>query len=171
MSIISVASGWQHIFAEAVAEAQTLPPEWCFEITQAETVDGALKLSATYVSGDVPLDNYLPPERKLPHPFRSLQRIRETARAKSLVTCECCGWEGRLVGAGQDARVRCVRHEDVVDIEQWEEKRASMTYAFEAEDEVMAHFLRDHGAGLDMMQELQTAPDEDPDERDPASKH
>jgi hypothetical protein len=171
MSEIVVANGWQHILAEAVAEASKLPPEWCFEIEKAETVDGALRLSATYVSGDVPLDDHLPADQKIPHPWRAMMRIRESAREKSLRTCECCGREGRLVGAGDDARVRCIRHEHVVDVEQWEAKRASMTYAFEAEDEVMAHFLRDHDAGLDMMQELQTAPDEDPDERDPASKH
>lgn len=167
MSDISVAHGWHQILDEAVEEASRLPPEWCFEISSAETVDGALKISATYVSGDIPIDDHLPPERKLPHPWRSMMRIREAARAASLVTCECCGREGQLVGAGHDARVRCVRHEYVVDVEQWEEKRASMTYAFEAEDEAMEYFLRDYGAGLELMQGLQR----DPDESDPETKN
>lgn len=115
MSIIPVAQGWQHILDDAVVEASKLPPEWCLEIVKAETVDGALKISATYVSGDTPLDDYLPPERKLPHPYRSFVRIRENARAKSLVTCECCGRVGRLIGAGDDARVRCAAHAYVAD--------------------------------------------------------
>jgi len=171
MSEISVASGWQHILDEAVAKASRLPEEWCFEIVQAETVDGALRLSATYVSGDVPLDDHLPPERKLPHPWRAMTRIRETAREKSLRTCECCGREGRLVSAGQDARVRCVRHEYVVDVAEWEEKRASMRTAFETEEEAVEHFQADYGAGVDMMQELQTAAEQDSSESDPTSKH
>lgn len=115
MSEISVAIGWQHILDEAVAEAAALPPEWCFEIVQAERVDGALKISATYVSGDVPLDDHLPPEKKIPHPWRAIMRIREAARAKSVQTCECCGRMGRMIGAGQDVRVRCAVHADVVD--------------------------------------------------------
>ncbi|ASP98404.1 hypothetical protein GOC53_27940 [Sinorhizobium medicae] len=171
MSIISVASGWQHILNEAVAEAQTLPQEWCFEITQAETVDGGLKLSATYVSGDVPLDDHLPAERKLPHPWRAMMRIRENAKQKSLVTCECCGREGRQIGAGEDARVRCVRHEDVIDVEQWEEKRASMRPMFETEEEAVEHFRQDYGKGVDMMRDLQTAVEQDSGEPDPKSKH
>ncbi len=154
MSEITVASGWKHILDKAVAEASKLPPEWCFEIVQAETVDGALRLSATYVSGDVPLDDHLPPSEKLPHPWRALQRIRETAREKSLVTCECCGREGRLVGAGQDVRVRCIRHEYVVDVAEWEKKRASMRTAFETEEEAVEHLRRDYGAGVDMMRGL-----------------
>ncbi|RVL94710.1 hypothetical protein [Sinorhizobium meliloti] len=171
MSTISVASGWQHILAEAVAEAQTLPPEWCFEIVAAETVDGALKLSAAYVSGDVPLDDHLPADRKIPHPYRAMLRIQEAAWAKSLVTCEVCGREGRLIGAGQDARVRCVRHEDVVDIEQWEEKRAAMRAMFETEEESVEHFRQDYGKGVDMMRHLQTAVEQDSGEPDLTSKH
>ena len=34
MSNISVAHGWQHILAEAVAEAAALPEKWCFEIAK-----------------------------------------------------------------------------------------------------------------------------------------
>ena len=157
---ITVANGWKHILAEAAEEASKLPLEWCLEITQAETVDGALKLSATYISGDIPLDDHLPPDRKLPHPYRSFLRIRETAREKSLRTCECCGREGRLVGAGDQARVRCVRHEYVVNVEQWESAAAGGVM-FESEEEALAHFLRDHGAGLDMMQELQAEENDD----------
>ncbi|TAW73024.1 hypothetical protein ELI16_14300 [Rhizobium ruizarguesonis] len=152
MSNISVANGWKSILAEAVEEASKLPEEWLFEIVSAETVDGALKLSATYNSFDVPLDDYLPPERKLPHPWRSLQRIRETVRAKSLVTCECCGREGQLIDAGERARMRCAAHVDVVDAMAWVPPVGVM---FDTEEEAMAHFLGDYGDGLDMMQELQ----------------
>ncbi len=159
MSVISLAYGWQHILAEAIAEAQALPQEWCFEISKAETVDGTLKLSATYNSFDVPLDDHLPPERKLPHPWRSEMRIREAARARSLQTCECCGREGELVDAGETARVRCVRHEYVVDAVEWGGNPVG--FMFESTDEAMAHFLADYGAGLDMMQDLQAAADED----------
>ncbi|CUW87576.1 hypothetical protein [Agrobacterium genomosp. 2] len=119
MREIIVASGWRHILDEAVAEASRLPPEWCFEISSAETVDGALKLSAAYFSGDIPLDDHLPPEKKIPHPFRAMMRIRETAREKSIQTCECCGRPGQSVGAGDEARVRCPAHEDVVDAVAW----------------------------------------------------
>lgn len=110
MSNISVANGWQHILAEAIEEASKLPDEWLFEIVSAERVDGALKLSATYVSGDIPLDDQLPADRKLPHPWRSMMRIREDARAKSLVTCECCGRAGRLRSNAIPALVRCEEH-------------------------------------------------------------
>lgn len=153
MSNISVAYGWQHILAEAIAEAQALPQEWCFEITQSERVDGALKISATYISGDVPLDDHLPAEKKIPHPWRALQRIREAARARSLQTCECCGREGRLVGVAHDARVRCIRHEHVVEIAEWEAKQASMRTMFGTEEEAVEHFSaglrqgRRHDAG------------------------
>lgn len=159
MSEITVANGWQHILTEAVEEASKLPAEWLFEITAAERVDGALKLSASYNSFDVPLDDHLPPERKLPHPWRSEMRIREKARAKSLVTCECCGREGRLIDAGESARVRCVRHEYVVDVVEWSGNPVG--FLFDSTEEAMAHFLADYGAGLDMMQELQAGSDED----------
>lgn len=152
MTEIIVAHGWQHILDEAVAEAAALPDEWCFEIVKAETVDGALKISATYVSGDVPLDDHLPPEKKIPHPFRAMMRIRETARRKSLVTCECCGRIGKLVGAGDDARVRCAAHVDVEDAMSWQPPKDVM---FETDEEAMAHFLADFGDGLDFMQEMQ----------------
>jgi hypothetical protein len=152
MSNISVAHGWQHILAEAVAEAAALPEKWCFEITAAERVDGALKLSATYVSGDVPLDDHLPADRKLPHPYRSFLRIREAARARSLVTCECCGRPGMLIDVGEAPRVRCVQHEYVVGAAEWSANPVGAM--FETTDEAMAHFLQDYGDGLDMMQEL-----------------
>ncbi|OHV83692.1 hypothetical protein [Rhizobium sp. LCM 4573] len=167
MSVIPVANGWKHILAEVVEEASKLPAEWCFEISMAERVDGALKLSATYVSGDVPLDDHLPPERKLPHPWRSLQRIRETAREKSLATCECCGRPGKLVDAGEHARVRCVRHEYVVDAVEW--SRDPVGFMFESAEEAMAHFLADYGDGIDMMKELQetqASANEDVDDAD-----
>ncbi|MBV2183972.1 MAG: hypothetical protein KUL88_05470 [Rhizobium sp.] len=161
MSEITVAHGWQHILDEAVAEAAALPPEWCFDIVQAERVDGALKISATYVSGDVPLDDHLPPEKKIPHPFRAMMRIRESARAKSLVTCECCGRIGRMIGAGLDARVRCAAHVDVLDAMGWVPPTGAL---FESDAEAMAHFLGDYGDGLDAMHEL--ARDGDEDKRD-----
>lgn len=162
MSKISVADGWQHILAEAVEEAQALPEEWCVEITAAETVDGALKISATYVSGDIPLDDHLPPDRKLPHPWRSMMRIRENARAKSLGTCECCGREGKLIDAGESARVRCERHEYVVDAMEWSGNPVGAL--FDSAEEAMAHFLDDYGAGVDMMRELAAADEDDADE-------
>lgn len=159
MSNISVANGWRHILDAAVDEAKALPEEWCFEITSAETVHGVLKLSATYVSGDVPLDDHLPADRKLPHPYRSFLRIRENARAKSLATCECCGREGKLIDAGAAARVRCVRHEYVVDALEW--SRDPVGFMFDSAEEAMAHFLADYGAGVEMMKDLQAAADED----------
>lgn len=152
MTEIIVARGWQHILDEAVEEAAALPPEWCFEIVRAETVDGALKLSATYVSGDIPLDDHLPPSQKLPHPWRAMMRIRATAREKSLQTCECCGREGQLIDAGERARVRCVRHEDVVDVAEWSGNPVG--FLFDSAEEAMAHLLADYGDGLDMMQAL-----------------
>jgi hypothetical protein len=172
MLTISIAHGWQHILDEAVAEAAALPDEWCFEIVKAETVDGALKISATYVSGDVPLDDHLSPEKKLPHPFRAMMRIREAARQKSVQTCECCGRPGQSVGAGDEARVRCPAHEDVVDAVAWG-GAASDGYMFDTPDEALAHFLSDYGDGLDFMQQ-QVAADEDSDdveEGDPDTRH
>lgn len=158
MSVISVANGWRHILDEAVEEASRLPEEWSFEIVQAETVDGALKLSAAYVSGDIPLDDHLPPEKKIPHPFRAMMRIRETAREKSLVTCECCGRIGRMIGVGDEARVRCSAHEDVVDAMGWSPPEGAL---FASDEEAMAHFLADFGDGLDAMQELSRDGDDD----------
>ena len=139
---ITVANGWQQILAEALAEARGLPPEWCFEIVKAETVDGALKISATYVSGDVPLDDHLPPDRKIPHPWRAMMRIREEAHEKSLGTCECCGRPGTLVGVGDEARVRCRLHEYVLDAVGWS-GTASTGYMFDNPEAAMAHFLKD----------------------------
>lgn len=162
MSVISVAHGWQHILDAAVDEASKLPAEWLFEITAAERVDGGLKISATYISGDVPLDDHLPAEKKIPHPWRALQRIRETARAKSLQTCECCGREGQLVDAGKSARVRCVRHEYVVDAAEWSANPVG--FLFDSAEEALAHFADDYGDGLDMMQEL-ARKDDDPEAR------
>lgn len=157
MSKISIGNGWQNILAAAIAEAAALPEQWCFEIVAAERVDGALKISATYISGDVPLDDHLPADRKLPHPWRSEMRIREAACAKSLATCECCGRPGRLVdaGAGEEARVRCVRHEYVVDAMAWSGNRVG--FMFESTGEAMSHFLADYGEGLDFMQTAQAA--------------
>ncbi len=169
MSNISVANGWKNILAEAIAEASKLPPEWCFEIEKAERVDGALKLSASYVSGDVPLDDHLPADRKIPHPFRAMMRIREAARAKSLVTCECCGRPGKLIDAGENARVRCVQHEYVVDVSEWSGN--AVGYMFDSAEEAMSHFLRDYGDGLDTMQELQAATAKDSDDADEDTRH
>lgn len=151
MTEIIVAIGWRHILDEAVDEASRLPEEWCFEVVKAERVDGALKLSATYVAGDVPLDDHLPPDRKLPHPWRAMMRIRETAREKSIQTCECCGRIGRMIGAGPDAGVRCAAHVDVVEEMSWMPPEEAL---FASEEEAMAHFLGDFGDGLDAMQEL-----------------
>lgn len=159
MSEITVANGWRNILAEAIAEAQALPPEWCFEIVKAERIDGALKLSATYNSFDVPFDDYLPPDGKLPHPWRSLQRIRETARSRSLATCECCGRPGKLIDAGESPRVRCVQHGYVVDA--GEGNGNPVGFLFDSAEDAMSHFLRDYGDGVDMMQELQVAKDQD----------
>lgn len=158
MSEITVANGWRNILAEAVEEASKLPPEWMFEISSADRVDGALKLSATHNSFDVPLDDHLPPERKLPHPWRTMMRIRETAREKSLATCECCGREGRLVGAGETARVRCVQHEYVVDAVEWSRELQAAQgrpVMFETEEAAMAHFLADMADGLEFIRQAQ----------------
>ncbi|ANM09258.1 MULTISPECIES: hypothetical protein [unclassified Rhizobium] len=159
MSNIPVAYGWQHILAEAIEEAAALPEQWCFEICNSETVGGAMKLSASYVSGDVPLDDHLPPQRKLPHPWRSMMRIREKARARSLQTCECCGRQGQLVGAGENALVRCVQHEYVLDAMAW--SADPVGFLFDSAEEAMAHFLQDYGAGIDMMKDLAAGSDED----------
>ncbi|AVA21951.1 hypothetical protein [Rhizobium sp. NXC24] len=158
MSEITVANGWQNILAEAVEEASKLPAEWLFEITSAETIDGTLKITATYVGGDVPLDDHLPPDAKLPHPYRSFLRIRETAREKSLVTCECCGRPGKLIDAGERARVRCVQHAYVVDAAEWSGNPVG--FMFDSAEEALAHFLQDYGSGLEMMQDLQASADE-----------
>lgn len=159
MSKITVANGWQHILDEAVDEASKLPEEWCFEIVLAETVDGALTLSATYVGGDVPIDDHLPADKKLPHPYRSFLRIQENARKKSLRSCECCGREGKLIDVGGHARVRCVRHEYVVDAVDWSVNPAG--FLFDSAEEAMSHFLADHGDGLEMMQKLAADDDEE----------
>lgn len=169
MSEIPIAIGWQHILAEAVDAASKLPPEWCFDIVKAERVDGALKLSATYVSGDVPLDDHLPTEQKLRHSYRAMLQIRERARAKSLVTCECCGRRGQVIDAGENARVRCARHEYVADA--LDMPRDPVGYMFDSAEEAMAHLLSDHGEGLDFMQEAQARgllDDSDREEEDDA---
>ena len=87
--------------------------------------------------------------------------------SKIVVACECCGRPGALVGAGSDARVRCVRHEYIVDAGDWLRARSEMRLAFESEAELMAYFLRDYGAGLDLVRDLQR----DPDGSDPEAKH
>jgi hypothetical protein len=171
MSQITVANGWQPIFDEAIAEASGLPPEWLFEIVKAERVDGALKLSATYVSGDIPLDDHLPADKKIAHPFRSMMKIREAARAKSLQTCECCGREGRLIGAGQEARVRCARHEYVIDAEEWSRALPPTRAMFESEEEALAHFQADFGDGLDFIQKAQAEGLLDGDDDDDGTRH
>ncbi|MGO7273892.1 hypothetical protein ACCT18_01140 [Rhizobium ruizarguesonis] len=164
MSEITVANGWRSILAEAVEEAGTLPEEWCFEIISAERVDGGLKLSATYNSFDVPLDDCLPADRKLPHPWRSMMKIRENARAKSLQTCECCGRPGQLVDAGEVAGVRCVQHGYVVDAVEWSGNPVG--FMFGSAEEAMRHFLKDYGDGLDMMRALQASSVDSNDPKD-----
>ncbi|MDR6587385.1 hypothetical protein J2735_000520 [Agrobacterium tumefaciens] len=71
-----------------------------------------------------------------------------------VVACECCGLPGMLVGAGSEARIRCVRHAYVIDAEEWLRARSAMTYAFETEEEFTAYVQRDYGAGLGAMQGL-----------------
>lgn len=158
MPIISVAHGWQHILDEAVAEASKLPEEWLLEIVHARRVDGMLDLWATYAARDIPLDDYLPADKKIPHPYRSFIRIRDKARQKSLVTCECCGRMGKVIGAGDEARVRCAAHADVEDAMSWEPPEGAL---FASDEEAMAHFLSDFGDGLDAMQELARGDDDD----------
>lgn len=134
MTEITVGNGWYGIISEAIDEAAQLPPEWCFEITSATCVDGALKIDASYNAFDVPWDE------SIAHPFRSWQKIKREAQAKSLETCEICGRAGRLRGDGNSARVRCEEHVDV------------------AEDPSgLEHFLADFGDGLDMMRALHAA--------------
>lgn len=84
-----------------------------------------------------------------------------------VVVCECCGLPGKLVEAGSEARMRCVRHEYVIDAGHWLRARAAMNHAFDSEEELMAYLRRDYGAGVDLVQELQR----DPDESDPETKH
>ncbi|WP_162723324.1 hypothetical protein [Agrobacterium sp. lyk4-40-TYG-31] len=82
-----------------------------------------------------------------------------------VVACECCGRPGMPVG--YEARIRCVRHEYVVDAQEWLRARSAMTYAFETEEELTAYLSQDYGAGLEMVRGLQR----DPDRSDPATKH
>jgi hypothetical protein len=79
--------------------------------------------------------------------------------------CGCCGRPGRLIGAGDEARVRCVRHEYVVDAEAWRARQDEIPVMFETEEEALAHFLADYGRGLDMMQELAREGGDDDDTR------
>lgn len=79
--------------------------------------------------------------------------------------CECCGRPGRSIGDGDEARVRCVRHEYVVDVDAWKKELAEMPAMFETEEEALAHFLQDYGDGLDMMQELAREDGEDDETR------
>lgn len=75
--------------------------------------------------------------------------------------CGCCGRPGQVIGEGGEARVRCVQHEYVVDVEEWLRARDAMQVAFETEAEMMAYFQPDYGAGLEMMQELAQEEDDD----------
>jgi len=166
MSEITVANGWYQILAEAIDEAATLPEDWCFEIVRVTRApDGSLKLDAQYNPFDVPWDE------SVPHPWRAWQRIKRKAQERSLVTCECCGRPGKSVGAVPDARVRCPAHVDVVDAVEW--SGDPVGFMFDSAEEALAHFLQDYGAGLDVMQELQAAADEDSDveEGDPETRH
>lgn len=146
MTEIIVASGWQHILDEAVADASRLPDEWCFEIANAKrAADGSLRIDASYNPFDVPWDE------SVPHPWRAWQKIKRKAQERSLVTCECCGRMGKLVGADQEARVRCAAHADVVDAMTWQPPEGVM---FETDEEATAHFLSDYGDGVDFIREL-----------------
>ena len=79
--------------------------------------------------------------------------------------CECCSRLG--VRVGDDTRIRCVRHEHVVDADDWLRALSKMAFAFETEEEFTAYVRRDYGAGLEMMKGLRR----DPDESDPVTKH
>lgn len=68
--------------------------------------------------------------------------------------CGCCGRTGRVIGVGSEVRIRCVRHDHVVDVEAWRRELAAMSFAFETEAEMVEYFQRDYGDGLDFMQEL-----------------
>ncbi|MGE7368299.1 hypothetical protein ACQKKX_04410 [Neorhizobium sp. NPDC001467] len=83
-----------------------------------------------------------------------------------VVLCECCGRPGGLIGAGDDVRAKCVLHADVIDAEDWRAKRESMSVMFENEQEAIAHFLQDYGAGLDLMKELMSDGERDPEDPD-----
>lgn len=71
-----------------------------------------------------------------------------------VVTCECCGRPGDLIGCGQ-SKARCPIHRDVVDPGAWKKARAAMPALFGTEAEALEHFLADYGAGLDLVRELQ----------------
>lgn len=85
--------------------------------------------------------------------------------------CGCCGRPGHVIGDGDEARIRCVRHENVVNAEEWKQRQDAIPAMFETEEEALAHFLADYGDGLDFMQELtrddgaQYPADEDPETR------
>ena len=107
MSEIVVAKGWHDLLVEAMDEAAKLPEEWCFEIVAAKRAPGgSLLVDASYNAFDMPWDE------SVPHPWRSWQKIKQAAQARSLVTCEICGRTGRMSGAGIGAVVRCEEHAD-----------------------------------------------------------
>ncbi len=85
--------------------------------------------------------------------------------SESVDKCECCGRPGMLVG--NDAKIRCVLHQHVVDAAYWLRAMSAMAFAFETEEEFTAYVRWDYGAGLEMMKWLQR----DPDRSDPETKH
>ncbi|MGN8152696.1 hypothetical protein ACTJK5_10515 [Agrobacterium sp. 22094] len=92
--------------------------------------------------------------------------------AEIVVTCEFCGRPGGMIGGGIDARARCPVHLDVVDAEEWLRSRAAMSAMFESEQEALAHFWADYGAGLDLVRELQRESVSDTDCGDvPVTRH
>lgn len=91
--------------------------------------------------------------------------------AEIVVTCECCGRPGELIGGGE-AMARCPVHHDIVDAEEWLRIRAAMPAMFESESEALKHFLADYGAGLDLVRELQRESVSDTDCGDvPVTRH
>ncbi|MHC2298980.1 hypothetical protein [Rhizobium mongolense] len=139
--------------------AAKLPEKWASEVVAAKRErDGSLRIDASYNAFDVPWDE------SIPHPFRAWMRIKQAAQTKSLVTCECCGRTGGFIGAGQEARVRCVQHGYVVDAVEWSGNPVGAM--FDNSGEAMAHFLQDYGDGVDMMQELTGAAEQDSDDRE-----
>ncbi|WP_139786337.1 hypothetical protein [Agrobacterium genomosp. 2] len=86
--------------------------------------------------------------------------------------CGCCGRPGHVIGDGDEARIRCVRHENVVNAEEWKQRQDAIPVMFETEAEALTHFLADYGDGLDFMQEMACEDAEhDPDGEDPNTRH
>lgn len=94
----------------------------------------------------------------------SVITVKGDANVGNSVTCACCGLPGGAIGEGDERRIRCRRHEDVIDVGEWRARQDAIPVMFKTEEEALAHFLADYGAGLDMMKELAADEGRDPEE-------